>query len=116
MDWVEAEKGVREIASQKYFYPGWHIQADLGLIEKGLFWDSSRVRAERIPLTELTIHLLLAYVLLQQGKCTEVGNEARIGISGMTQWYWYKEGWLSSIDFWPDNFQSNRIKLLNCHE
>ena len=91
-DWIEAEKGIREITSQKYFYPGWHIQADLGLIEKGLFGDSSRVRAEGTPLTKLTIHLLLAYVLLQQDNCAEVGNEARIGISGMTEWYSYKEG------------------------
>lgn len=115
-DWAEAEKGIREIARQEHFYPGWHIQADLGLIEKGLLWDSSRVRAEGTPLNVLTIHLLLAYVLLKQGKCDEIGNEARIGTSGVTQRYWYKEGWLSSLDFLPDNFRTGRTRLLNCHE
>jgi hypothetical protein len=123
-NWVAAEQGIREIAKLKYFYPGWSVKMGVGLIEKGLLFDFSAVRAEWIPLDTVSHHLLLAHVLAKQGKCDEAGQEARMGIGGMTEWAWSKEGSLTSWNslwnflwnFPGENFQSDRLRMLNCHE
>jgi hypothetical protein len=87
-NWVAAERGIREIAKLKYFYPGWFVQLGMGLIEKGLLFDFSAVRAESAPLNAVSHHLLLAHVLAKQGKCDEAGQEARMGIGGVTELYY----------------------------
>jgi len=121
-DWVAAEKGIREITKLKYFYPGWFLQFDAGLIEKVLIFNSSTVRAEWTPLNEVSIHLLLAHVLAKQGKCDEAGQEARMGIAGVTDLQTFTEGYLTSWislrnflwNFPGDDFQPDRIRMLNC--
>ena len=121
-NWVAAEQGIREIAKLKYFYPGWSVKLGMGLIEKGLLFDLSAARVEWIPLNAVSYHLLLAHVLVKQGKCDEAGQEARMGIGGITEWGWSTEGSLTSWNsFWNflwnfpgENFQPDRIRMLNC--
>ena len=115
-NWVAAERGIREIAKLKYFYPGWFVQLGMGLIEKGLFFDFSAVRAESAPLNAVSHHLLLAHVLAKQGKCDEAGQEARMGIGGVTELHTFTEGWLVSWNIRPENFLPDRIRILDCHE
>jgi hypothetical protein len=123
-NWVAAEQGIREIGKLEYFYPGWSIRLNMGLIEKGILFDFSAVRSEWAPLNAVSHHLLLAQVLAKQGKCDEAGQEAKKGIGGMTELYWTTEGSLSSWNsFWNflwnfsgENFQFERIRILNCHE
>jgi hypothetical protein len=123
-NWVAAEQGIREIGKLEYFYPGWSIRLNMGLIEKGILFDFSAVRSEWAPLNAVSHHLLLAQVLAKQGKCDEAGQEAKKGIGGMTELYWTTEGSLSSWNsFWNflwnfsgENFQLERIRILNCHE
>jgi hypothetical protein len=88
----------------------------MGLIEKGLLFDFSAVRAESAPLNAVSHHLLLAHVLAKQGKCDEAGQEARMGIGGVTELYYLTEGWLISWNIQPKNFLPDRIRMLNCHE
>jgi hypothetical protein len=70
-NWVAAEQGIREIAKLKYFYPGWSIRLNMGLIEKCFLYDFSAVRAEWAPLNALSHHLLLAHVLAKQVNVTK---------------------------------------------
>ena len=108
-NWAAAEKGIRQIAMLKYFDQGWFVQLDMGLIEKGLIFDSSSVRAEWTPLNEVSVHLLLAHVLIKQGKCDEAQQEAKMGM-GITQLFAYDEKWAVSRSFPYD-----KIRILNCH-
>ena len=121
-NWVSVEQGIREIAKLKYVYPGWSIRLNMGLIEKGFLFDFSAVRAEWAPLNAVSHHLLLAHVLAKQGKCDEAGQEARKGIGGMTELAWSTEGSLTSWNslwnflwnFPGENFQPDRMRMLNC--
>lgn len=123
-NWIAAEQGIRKIAKLNYVYPGWSIRLNMGLIEKGILFDFSAVRSEWAPLNAVSHHLLLAQVLAKQGKCDEAGQEAKRGIGGMTELAWTTEGSLSSWNsFWNflwnfsgENFQLERIRILNCHE
>lgn len=121
---LQRNKESGKSAKLKYFYPGWSVKMGMGLIEKGLLFDFSAVRAEWIPLNTVSHHLLLAHVLAKQGKCDEAGQEARKGIGGMTELAWSTEGSLTSWNslwnflwnFSGENFQLERIRILNCHE
>ena len=123
-NWVAAEQGIREIAKLKYFYPGWSIKWGMGFIEKGLLFDFSAVRADRIPLNAVSYHLLLAHVLAKQGKCGEAGQVAKTVRGGRTNSTTFTEGYLTSWNalwnflwnFPGENFQPDRIRTLNCHE
>ena len=121
-NWVAAEQGIREIARLEYFYPGWTIKWGMGFIEKGLLFDFSAVRAEWLPLNEVSYNLLLAYVLVKQGKCDEAGQVAKMVRGGITNSTTFTEGfltsrnalWSSLWNFPGDNFQPMRIRMLNC--
>jgi hypothetical protein len=121
-DWVAAEQGIRGIAKLKYFYPGWTIKYGLGFLGKGLLFDFSAVRAEWLPLNAFSDHLLLAHVLVKQGKCDEAGQVAKIVRGGRTNSTIITEGFLSSWNalwsslwnFRGENFQPDRIRMLNC--
>ena len=73
-NWGAAEKGIREITKLKYPYPGWFADYGMGIVYKNLFLNFSDIRAEWNPLTWDSIHVLLAYVLVKQGKCAEAGQ------------------------------------------
>ena len=67
-NWVAAEKGIREITKLQYFYPGWFVNIGLGLGRKGFSIGSSDVSTQWYPLSKASIHTLLVYVLVKQGK------------------------------------------------
>ncbi|MGH9844143.1 MAG: hypothetical protein ACREEM_35910, partial [Blastocatellia bacterium] len=74
-DWAAAEQKIREISKLHYLYPGWRAQFTFGLVHKGFFIDSTGVQTDWQYLDKDFIHLLLAFVLLKQGKCDEAVQE-----------------------------------------
>jgi hypothetical protein len=107
-NWVAAEKWIREIARLQYFYPGWFVNIGLGLVRKGLFFDSSDVSTEWDPLSKDSIHLLLVYVLVKQGRCDEAAQV-------MNQYVRPSLLYQNAEKVFLKAFGSYKVRLLNCH-
>lgn len=108
-NWIAAEKGIREILKVQYFYPGWFTDFGFGYVVKVLFFNFSSVLAERHQVSEDSLHILLAQVLVKQGKCAEavqVINQLR-----ETSLSFQREEKLAL-----EKLGSRKIRLLNCHE
>ena len=108
-NWVAAEKGIKEIIKLQYFYPGWFVSIGIGNVLKGLFIDSSGVSTQWYPLSKVSIHLLLAYVLVEQGKCDEANQVLDEYVRPSPLYQNEEKKFLEA-------FGSYEVRLLNCHE